>query len=75
MKDVLEKTGHKKAYYDRRRFMKATAASFVLLLIAAIPVGISYRISLMNQEDNVSAKKEENHFEEEDTSILEYEEE
>lgn len=75
MKNVLEKTGHKKAYYDRRRFMKISAASFALLLIAAIPVGISYRLSLMNNEDNISARKDENYFEEEDDSIIEIEEE
>ncbi len=75
MKNVLEKTGHKKAYYETRRLMKYAAASFALFLIAAIPVGISYRISLMNNETDISAKKEEKHVEEEDSSIQTYEEE
>lgn len=74
MKNVLEKTGHKKAYYSTRRFMTYTAAAFALFLIAAIPVGISYRISLMNNETDISTKREK-HVEEEESSILEYEEE
>lgn len=77
MKNVLEKTGHKKPYYDGRRLAKFSAAAFALLLIAAIPVGISYRISLMNNQDNVSEKQGVNQFgdEEEDIEIEEYSEE
>ena len=76
MKNVLEKTGHKKPYYTGRRLAKFSAAAFALLLIAAIPVGISYRISLMNNQDNVSAKQGVNQFEDdEDIEIEEYEEE
>ena len=68
MKNVLEKTGHKKAYYDRQRFFRISAFSFALLLLAAIPVGISYRLSTLETENTLTNYKEEMQQTEEELS-------
>ena len=45
MKDKLEKTGHKKAYYRARTALGVFAFALASLSLAAIPVGITYQIA------------------------------
>ena len=56
MKDKLEKTGHKKGYYMRRGFLKGLALSFALLTVAAILIGISYKVSVAKIDEPKAAK-------------------
>lgn len=56
MKDKLEKTGHKKGYYMRRGFLKGLALGFALLTVAAIPIGISYKISVAKLDEPKTVK-------------------
>jgi hypothetical protein len=65
MKDKLEKTGKTKAYYRLRFATKATLITLATFLLAAIPVGVSYKIA-------ETAKAEENT---ESSSVVSSEEE
>jgi len=56
VKDKLEKTGHKKGYYMRRGFLKGLALGFALLTVAAIPIGISYKVSVAKIDEPKAAK-------------------
>lgn len=46
MRDKLEKTGHKKAYYRARIALVSILAALGILSIGAIPVGITYSVAL-----------------------------
>ncbi|MBR4811627.1 MAG: hypothetical protein IKZ68_00755 [Bacilli bacterium] len=56
MKDKLEKTGHKKGYYMRRGFLRGLALGFALLTVAAIPIGISYKVSAAKIDEPKAAQ-------------------
>ena len=72
MKDKLEKTGHKKGYYMRRGFLKGLALGFALLTVAAIPIGISYKISVAKLDEPKTVKHlEETKKQQEEESIPE----
>jgi hypothetical protein len=45
MKDKLEKTGHKKFYYRLKSLFTVLMFSIAIAAVAAIPVGISYRLA------------------------------
>ena len=45
MKDKLEKTGHKKFYYQCKVFFTVMMLGLAVLALAAIPVGVSYRLA------------------------------
>ena len=45
MKDKLEKTGHKRSFYKTRMFAVIFALIISLFALAAIPVGITYKLS------------------------------
>ncbi len=45
MKDKLEKTGHRKRYYQFRHFVMAFLIALGALAVSAIPVGISIRLA------------------------------
>lgn len=51
MKDKLEKTGHKKLYYRLKSALTVLMFSIALAAAAAIPVGISYRLSAEKGEE------------------------
>lgn len=51
MKDKLEKTGHKKLYYRLKSVLTIFMFSIALAAAAAIPVGISYRLSAEKAEE------------------------
>lgn len=59
MKNKLEKTGHKKGYYRARRILSLSLFCFVGLSLAAIPVGISYKIAETQAAALSSNAKEE----------------
>lgn len=65
MKDKLKKNGHKKGYYMFQGFIKTFLATVCLLVIAAVPVGIAYRISVFEETSKAQriAPQEENHNE------------
>jgi hypothetical protein len=45
MKDKLEKTGHKKLYYDLKTIFTILLFAVAVLALAAIPVGVTYKLS------------------------------
>jgi hypothetical protein len=45
MKDKLEKTGHKKLYYDLKMFFTVLLFGVAVLALAAIPVGVTYKLA------------------------------
>ena len=78
MKDKLDKTGKTKTYYRLRFASKAAVVSLAMFLLAAIPVGVSYKIAeTAKAEDNhdssltVTSSEEEKNSEEEVKSVEE----
>jgi len=61
MKDKLKKNGHKKGYYVFQGFTKTFLAGLCLLVVAAVPVGIAYRISVYEETSKHIMPKEEIH--------------
>ncbi|MCQ2799965.1 MAG: hypothetical protein MJ228_04340 [Bacilli bacterium] len=59
MKDKLKKNGHKKGYYVFQSFIKTFLAAVCLLVVAAVPVGIAYRISVYEETSKHVMPKEE----------------
>lgn len=53
MKDKLKKNGHKKGYYVFQSFIKTFLATVCLLVVAAVPVGIAYRISVYEETKQI----------------------
>ncbi|MCH3908818.1 MAG: hypothetical protein LKF75_02420 [Bacilli bacterium] len=45
MKDKLEKTGHKKFYYELKSALAIFMFVMALFALAAIPVGITFKLS------------------------------
>lgn len=52
MKDKLEKTGHKKGYYRLKSVLAITIFAVATAALAAIPVGISFKLSEAVAEEN-----------------------
>lgn len=67
MKNKLEKTGHKKAYYKAKGFFGIFLFGVLGLSLAAIPVGITYRIAEA-QAEAANVAKSDDSAKEEDSS-------
>lgn len=67
MKNKLEKTGHKKAYYKAKGFFGIFLFGILGLSLAAIPVGITYRIAEA-QAEAAEASQSDDSKEEADSS-------
>lgn len=67
MKNKLEKTGHKKAYYKAKGFFGIFLFGVLGLSLAAIPVGITYRIAEA-QAEAANVAKSDDSTKEEDSS-------
>ena len=67
MKNKLEKTGHKKAYYKAKGFFGIFLFGILGLSLAAIPVGITYRIAEA-QAEAANVSQSEDSQKEEDSS-------
>jgi hypothetical protein len=55
MKDKLEKTGHKKLYYDLKMFFTVFLFAVAILALAAIPVGVTYKLAEAQAEAEQSS--------------------
>jgi hypothetical protein len=58
MKDKLVKTGHRKFYYRLQTTLVAFAFSLVVVLFAAIPVAITYRLASADAKADTSETSE-----------------
>ncbi len=70
MKNKLEKTGHKRGYYKAKGFFGIFLFGILGLSLAAIPVGITYRIA-ETQAEAANASQSEDSQKEEDSSEAE----
>jgi len=67
MKDKLKKSGHTKAYYKMQRLLFFFLIGATITSIAAIPVGISYKIAAYAEEsEHASSSLSEMNNEEEE---------
>ena len=48
MKDKLEKTGHKKLYYEMKAALTVFMFTLAVFALAAVPVGISFKLAEAN---------------------------
>ena len=54
MSDKLEKTGHKKAYYQVRTVFTMTMILLGAVLMAIIPIGVSYKLAQAKAQSETS---------------------
>ncbi|MCI1245585.1 MAG: hypothetical protein LKG11_06555 [Bacilli bacterium] len=59
MKDKLVKTGHRKLYYRIQTALVGLALAIVVTLFAAIPIAITYRLSLAEATADPSVSSSE----------------
>ena len=67
MQDKLTKTGHKKFYYRMKTGMTILLFSIAVVAVAAIPVGITYRLAEVRAQE----RAEESHIVVEESSTQE----
>ena len=68
MKDKLVKTGHRKFYYRLQTTLVAFAFALVVVLFAAIPIAITYRLAVANAAAESSKNSTEENYEKVESS-------
>lgn len=55
MKNKLEKTGHKKLYYQLKAVLTVFLFGLAVFALSAIPVGISYKLAAAQAQEEASS--------------------